>query len=207
VTPPSPLYDALKPEHDALRDALDHLRQMEVTTDTPPAEIESIDARRRETFKLVEGVERVLHALRVADYVERVRAAAAEPLPAEAPSVGVRPDPATLTEYANCASKAYHETHRYCPSCSWTEDAAPYGTKKLRLQINRGGFAGHGVYAQMTGQELKQLPSPPIPDDHDLFRVVPGHEDEIVRPDEVLTIADFGGGLRLFSTPRFINAG
>ncbi len=30
-------------------------------------------------------------------------------------------DPERVAAVASCATPAYHETHRYCPSCPWTE--------------------------------------------------------------------------------------
>lgn len=40
------------------------------------------------------------------------------------------PPPATLTDeqrraIANCPMPVYHQTHRYCPACPWTEENAP----------------------------------------------------------------------------------
>lgn len=32
-----------------------------------------------------------------------------------------RPDADTLAKISACPTPVYHETHRYCPSCPWTE--------------------------------------------------------------------------------------
>ncbi len=87
---------------------------------------------------------------------------------------------------------------------SMTEPPSP---EHLVLHINRARFAGYGVAAQMTGRDLRRLPAPMIGDDFDLWQVVPGHDDELVKDDDVLNIADYRGGLRLYSSPRIINAG
>jgi len=33
-----------------------------------------------------------------------------------------RSDPERVAAIAACPTPVYHETHRYCPSCPWTED-------------------------------------------------------------------------------------
>lgn len=99
------------------------------------------------------------------------------------------------------AQNVYEATAELEPAVASAPD------KKLKLEINRARFAGYGVAAQMTGHDLRRLPSPVIPDDYDLWRVVPGHPDEIVKNDDVIDVAGHNGGLRLYSAPRFINAG
>ncbi len=55
-----------------------------------------------------------------------------------------------------------------------------------------------------TGRDLRQLGNPPVSDDYDLWMIVPGHDDELVRNDDVL---DPIGFRRFFTSPRVINAG
>lgn len=74
--------------------------------------------------------------------------------------------------------------------------------EKCRIEINRGR---HVVPKRVyTGQQIRNLPSPPITDEYDLWRVVPGADDRLIRADELVKITD---GLRFFTTPQYINAG
>jgi hypothetical protein len=57
---------------------------------------------------------------------------------------------------------------------------------------------------QMTGMQLRALPSPAIGPDRDLFEVVPGGTDRKIGDDEVVEIRH---GLRFFSAPAQINPG
>lgn len=56
----------------------------------------------------------------------------------------------------------------------------------------------------MSGAQLRQLPSPPIGPDHDLFEVVPANPDRKIADDQVLEMKN---GLRFFSAPSQINPG
>jgi hypothetical protein len=73
----------------------------------------------------------------------------------------------------------------------------------VELWINNGRFAGEAVKPHMTGAEIRYLPNPPVSTDDDLFVEVPGNQDLLVSPQEVVEVT----GKRFFSVPRFINAG
>ncbi len=57
---------------------------------------------------------------------------------------------------------------------------------------------------RMTGRQLRDLPTPPIGADFDLFEVVPGGSDLKIADDEVVEIRN---GLRFFTVPSQINPG
>ena len=57
---------------------------------------------------------------------------------------------------------------------------------------------------KITGAQLRQLPSNPIPADRDLFMVVPGHPDRKIKDDDTVEVHD---GLRFFTAPNTINPG
>lgn len=75
-------------------------------------------------------------------------------------------------------------------------------TQEFHIQIDREHFAVH--QAELTGAQLRQLPSPPIPADRDLFEVRPGEPD---LPVEDTTAVRMRDGLRFFTAPRHINPG
>lgn len=57
---------------------------------------------------------------------------------------------------------------------------------------------------RMTGQQLRDLPTPPIGPDFDLWEVVPGGSDRKIADDEVVEIRN---GLRFITVPNHINPG
>lgn len=73
---------------------------------------------------------------------------------------------------------------------------------QIKIQIDRVHFEVH--VTQMTGEELRQLPDPPIGPDRDLFEVVPGHPDRKIENDEVVELRN---GTRFFTAPAHINPG
>jgi hypothetical protein len=57
----------------------------------------------------------------------------------------------------------------------------------------------------MTGQALRDLPTPPVPQNRDLWLDVPGPtDDELIRPDVVYTIKP---GSHYYTAPSTINPG
>jgi hypothetical protein len=56
----------------------------------------------------------------------------------------------------------------------------------------------------MTGAELRQLPSPAIGGDYDLYREVPGGEDVLVGDNDSVELKD---GMHFFSVQRHITPG
>jgi aspartate 1-decarboxylase len=70
------------------------------------------------------------------------------------------------------------------------------------IQIDRVHYTVHR--ARMTGAELRQVPTPPIGPDRDLFEVIPGHSDKKIENTEVVEIHN---GKRFFTAPATINPG
>ena len=73
---------------------------------------------------------------------------------------------------------------------------------KFQIQIDRIHYTVH--LEQMTGLQLRALPSPPIGPDRDLFEVVPGGTDRKIGDQDIVEIRN---GLRFFSAPALINPG
>ena len=57
---------------------------------------------------------------------------------------------------------------------------------------------------ELTGREIRELATPPIGADRDLFEIVPGGSDRKIEDGDAVTIRDH---LRFFSAPRNINPG
>lgn len=83
-------------------------------------------------------------------------------------------------------------------SDSHGNDKAP----KFKIQIDRQHYEVH--QSSMTGEELRNVPKPPIAADRDLFEVVPGHSD---RKIELTTKVEIKNGTRFFTAPATINPG
>lgn len=77
------------------------------------------------------------------------------------------------------------------------------GNDGVTIYIDRNSFVvpGHAL----TGAMLRQLPSPPVRSDFDLFRVSVGEaEDVLVHEAEVVELKD---GERFFTAPQAIHPG
>ena len=74
--------------------------------------------------------------------------------------------------------------------------------KKFEIQIDRNHYTV--TQESMTGAQIRQVPTPPIGPDRDLFLVVPGGSDKKIGNDEVVEIRN---GLRFFTAPAQINPG
>jgi hypothetical protein len=72
----------------------------------------------------------------------------------------------------------------------------------FRIQIDRIHYSVDG--REMTGAELRRVPTPPIPPDRDLYEVRPGEPDRLIEDHTVVEIRD---GLRFFTAPHHINPG
>lgn len=57
---------------------------------------------------------------------------------------------------------------------------------------------------KLTGREIRELATPPIDGDRDLFEIVPGGSDRKIEDGDAVEIRDH---LRFFSAPRNINPG
>jgi hypothetical protein len=73
---------------------------------------------------------------------------------------------------------------------------------KWKIQIDRIHYVVE--MKEMTGTQIRDVPSPPIGPDRDLFEVVPGGSDPKIGNDTVVKIRD---GLRFFTAPAHINPG
>lgn len=78
----------------------------------------------------------------------------------------------------------------------------PPEKKFFHVRIDRAEFTVED--AELTGAQIRQLPSPPIGPDRDLFEVVPGASDKKIADTDVVAIRD---GLRFFTAPAQINPG
>ena len=72
----------------------------------------------------------------------------------------------------------------------------------FEIRIDRQEFKV--TLRHMTGQQLRNLPTPTIGPNLDLFEVVPGGSDRKIENDEVVEIRN---GLRFFTAPAHINPG
>lgn len=81
-------------------------------------------------------------------------------------------------------------------------EARPPGHERINIQIDRAHYRVQTD--SLTGQQLRELVTPPIPMDRDLFRVVPGGDDIKI---ELTTVVALHDGMRFFTAPGRINPG
>ena len=74
--------------------------------------------------------------------------------------------------------------------------------KGFRIRIDRVDYTV--TEEKLSGEQLREVPSPPIPKDRDLYLVVPGHDDRKIKEDDTVEMRD---GLRFFTAPNTINPG
>jgi hypothetical protein len=74
--------------------------------------------------------------------------------------------------------------------------------REFRIQIDRVHYTV--TQELMTGGELRQVPSPPIGHDRDLWEVVPGGPDRKIEDADRVEIRN---GKRFFTAPAQINPG
>jgi hypothetical protein len=74
--------------------------------------------------------------------------------------------------------------------------------KEFHIKIDRVEYQVE--QEELTGAQLRQLPTPPIGPDRDLFEVIPGQPDRKITDDYVVEIVN---GKRLFTAPAHINPG
>lgn len=94
------------------------------------------------------------------------------------------------------------DKYEQMPAATGAPPGAPAGQTHFEIQIDRVHY--RVTERQMTGRELRHLPTPPIGPDRDLFEVVPGHSDLKIEDDQVVEIRS---GLRFFTAPAQINPG
>jgi hypothetical protein len=85
---------------------------------------------------------------------------------------------------------------------SHDDQAGAHPEPKFQIQIDRTHFTV--TSQQMTGEQLRHLPTPPIGPDRDLFEVVPGGSDKKIEDNDVVEIRN---GMRFFTAPAQINPG
>lgn len=76
------------------------------------------------------------------------------------------------------------------------------GQRPYEIKIDRAEYKVHEH--KRTGEQLRQIPTPHIGPDRDLFEVVPGGSDRKIADKEEVTMRD---GLRFFTAPAQINPG
>jgi len=74
--------------------------------------------------------------------------------------------------------------------------------KEVHIQIDRTPYKV--LQSEMTGAELRQIPTPSIGPDRDLFEVVPGAPDRKISDSAVVELHN---GQRFFTAPGQINPG
>lgn len=74
--------------------------------------------------------------------------------------------------------------------------------KELHIQIDRTPYKV--TQGEMSGAEIRELMTPPIGADRDLFEVVPGAADRKIADTDVVEIHN---GQRFFTAPGQINPG
>lgn len=76
------------------------------------------------------------------------------------------------------------------------------GPGQFQIQIDRTHYTV--TLEKMTGAQLRNVPTPPVGADRDLFQVVPGGSDRKIGDEDVV---DIRNGLRFFTAPSQINPG
>ena len=78
----------------------------------------------------------------------------------------------------------------------------PVDDKMFTIQIDRVKYEVEGN--RFSGAKLRQVPTPPIPPDRDIFEIIPGAPDRKIEDEDRFLIAD---GQRFFTAPNTINPG
>lgn len=73
---------------------------------------------------------------------------------------------------------------------------------EITIHIDRKEYRVDKV--EMTGAEIRQLPSPPIGPDYDLYLEVHDGEDRLIADDDEVHLQE---GMHFFSTQRHITPG
>ncbi len=74
--------------------------------------------------------------------------------------------------------------------------------KEVHIQIDRTPYTV--PEQEMTGAQIRQIPTPPIGPERDLFEVVPGAPDRKILDT---TVVQLHNGQRFFTAPSQINPG
>ena len=92
--------------------------------------------------------------------------------------------------------------HKETPVTPEHDDKATEKPQHFEIQIDRVHYKV--TQSEMTGAELRRVPTPPLGPDRDLFEVVPGGTDRKIGDTEVVKIRN---GTRFFTAPAQINPG
>lgn len=80
---------------------------------------------------------------------------------------------------------------------------APKDSKTVHIKVDKESFDVDSE--TLTGAEIRQLPSPPIGTDRDLYLSVPGPQnDRPITDDEVVGLKN---GMHFYTAPSTINPG
>ncbi len=74
--------------------------------------------------------------------------------------------------------------------------------RKFQIQIDRIHYTVES--SEMSGAELRLVPTPPIASDRDVFEVIPGGQDRKIEDADVVKI---NNGQRFITAPAHINPG
>jgi hypothetical protein len=80
--------------------------------------------------------------------------------------------------------------------------AGAHKPKEFQIQIDRVHYKV--TQHEMTGAQLRAVPTPPIGSDRDLFEVVPGAQDRKIEDNALVELRP---GTRFFTAPGHINPG
>jgi hypothetical protein len=83
-----------------------------------------------------------------------------------------------------------------------TPQDKPKPHEPISIIIDRKEYKVEGP--TLTGAELRQVASPAVGDDYDLFLEVPGKEDELIANDQSVALEN---GMHFFSVQRHITPG
>ncbi len=78
------------------------------------------------------------------------------------------------------------------------------GPKSGKTPIHIDGTKYHPEGDKLTGAQLRQLPSPPVSADRDLWLDIVDELDKLIKDDEVVELEN---NMRFFTVPRVINPG
>ena len=85
-----------------------------------------------------------------------------------------------------------------------TDEYAAAGPKPHVFHIKIDRVEYRVEQEEMTGTQLRQVPTPPIGSDRDLWEVIPGQADRKIGDTDVVEIVN---GKRFFTAPAHINPG
>jgi hypothetical protein len=76
--------------------------------------------------------------------------------------------------------------------------------RKFRVRIDREDF--EVAQQSITGQQLRELPNPPIADDRDLYQEVANGDDKLIKKSDVVTLNE-DAITAFFTSPTHVTPG